>query len=85
MYTIQSKINCENIYFGYLRILYDWNKKVEKENKGLKNDEKQLSIDFLDYKMKLREVLLNHYLECQKWSDTHTQLIIKQIASDLEL
>lgn len=32
---LQAQISCENIYFGYLRVLYDWNKKVEKENKEL--------------------------------------------------
>ena len=34
---------------------------LEKENKELKNDEKQLSIDFLGYKMKLRKVLQRRY------------------------
>ena len=61
------------------------NEQLKDENKELKNDKEQLSIDFLGYKMKLRKVLRNHYLECQKWGDTHTQLIIKQIASDLGL
>lgn len=35
--------------------------------------------------LKLIQVLRNHYLECQKWNDTHTQLIIKQIAQDLNV
>lgn len=33
---LREQIICENIYFGYLNVLYDWNKKVEKENKELK-------------------------------------------------
>ena len=35
---LQAQINCKNIYFGYLKILEDWNKKVEKENKELKEE-----------------------------------------------
>lgn len=34
---------------------------LEEENKELKNDEKQLSIDFLGYKMKLGKVLQRRY------------------------
>ena len=34
---------------------------LAEENKELKNDEKQLSIDFLGYKMKLRKVLQRRY------------------------
>lgn len=64
-------------------ILNQRNDELHEENKEILKDEKQLSIDFMGYKMKLVKVLRNHYLECQKWGDTHTQLIIKQIASDL--
>ena len=64
-------------------LLNQRNNELHDENKEILKDEKQLSIDFMGYKMKLVKVLQNHYLECQKWSDTHTQLIIKQIASDL--
>ena len=35
--------------------------RIEKENQEIKNDEKQLSIDFLGYKMKLRKVLQRGY------------------------
>lgn len=35
--------------------------RLEEENKELKNDEKELSIDFLGYKMKLRKVLQRRY------------------------
>ena len=41
--------------------LFDKSKRLEKENKELKNDEKQLSIDFLGYKMKLGKVLQRRY------------------------
>ena len=37
-----------------------------------------------DYKDRVIKVLRNHYLECKKWNDTHTMLIIKQICGDLE-
>lgn len=40
---LQSQIHCEHIYFGYLKILEDWNKRVEKENKELKRENELLS------------------------------------------
>lgn len=50
------------------------------------NELKEIKTEQLCFdKMDLLKILRNHYLECQKWNDTHTQLIIKQIAQDLKV
>lgn len=79
----QEVVDLLNTLYDKNIILNQRNDELHEENKEILKDEKQLSIDFMGYKMKLVKVLRNHYLECQKWGDTHTQLIIKQIAGDL--
>ena len=50
------------------------------------NELKEIKTEQLCFdKMDLIKILRNHYIECQKWNDTHTQLIIKQIAQDLKV
>ena len=37
----------------------------------------------IEYEEKVERVLRDHYLTCQKWSDTHGRIIVEQIAQDI--
>lgn len=55
--TLQSQISWDNIKYGTLKILYDWNKKVEGENEELKQEIEALKMEIAE----LRESEKDNY------------------------
>lgn len=72
--TLSDRIGGIDDVCELLNELHDKNITLKKDNETLKIKNKNLI-----------KILRNHYIECQKWNDTHTQLIIKQIAQDLKV
>lgn len=52
---LQSEISWEYIKYGTLKVLYDWNKKVEKENKELRQENESLKMEIAELKESERD------------------------------